>query len=62
MEPTSLILSRGTWFFQRGIYDHLNNIFKLKLEIIIMLELYETSSSCDNEASMLLYVWLHVNV
>lgn len=53
MEPTSLILNRGTWFFQRGIYDRLNNIFKLKLEIIIMLELYETLSSCDND----IYNW-----
>lgn len=49
MEPTPLILNKGTWFFQRGIYDNLNNIFKLKLKIIIMLELYESLSSYDND-------------
>lgn len=49
MESTTLILNRGTWFFQGGIYDNLNNIFKLKLEIIIMLELYETLSTYGND-------------
>lgn len=49
MEPTALILNRDTWFFQRWIYNHLNKIFKLKIEIIIMLELYETLSSCGND-------------